>query len=88
QTINIGAVGLPTITGAVVIDGWSSPNYGGAPVIELNGNNAGILVNGLTLGAGSDGSIVRGLVINRFSNSLAIQLGYSAWVFKILNAKI
>ena len=41
HTINVGATALPTITGAVIIDGWSDPNYAGTPVIELNGSNAG-----------------------------------------------
>ena len=35
-------------------------------LIELNATNAG---NGLVLGAGSDGSSIRGLVINRFSGT-------------------
>ncbi len=68
QTINVGAGGLPTITGAVVIDGWSSPNYAGTPVIELNGSGAGAN-KGLVLGAGSDGSTIRGLIINRFAGT-------------------
>ena len=68
---------LPTITGQVTIDGYTQT---GASVntlatgdnavltIELNGTGAGS-ANGLTLGAGSDGSTIRGLVINRFSLS-------------------
>ena len=67
QTIAVTSA-LPTITGAVVIDGWTQPTYVGAPMIELNGAGAGANVTGLTLGAGSAGSTIRGLVINRFSN--------------------
>ncbi|MBK7664783.1 MAG: tandem-95 repeat protein [Sterolibacteriaceae bacterium] len=68
QTINV-LTALPTITGAVVIDGWSSPNYTGSPVIELNGGNLGSLVKGVNLGAGSSGSTIRGLIINRFTGT-------------------
>ena len=60
---------LPTITDAVFIDGWSQPGYGSSPVIELNGGKPEWL-EGLTLGAGSDGSTIRGLVINRFSTGI------------------
>ncbi|HNP29217.1 MAG TPA: DUF4347 domain-containing protein, partial [Nitrospirales bacterium] len=56
---------LPTITEAVLIDGWSEPDFAGTPVIELNGASAGGGVHGLTISTGS-GSTIRGLVINRF----------------------
>ncbi len=69
HTITVGATALPLNSDAVLIDGWSNPNYTGTPVIELNGNNAGVGVNGLTLDAGSSGSTVRGLIINRFTGS-------------------
>jgi parallel beta-helix repeat protein len=58
---------LPSISSPVVIDGWSNPGYISTPVIELNGGNAGTGVEGLTLAAGSTGSTVRGLIINRFT---------------------
>ena len=67
---------LPTITDAVIIDGYTQP--GAAPntngpdlggnamlTIELDGTNAGSNTHGLTITAGS--SVVQGLVINRFS---------------------
>ncbi|MDQ3814975.1 MAG: CSLREA domain-containing protein, partial [Armatimonadota bacterium] len=38
-------------------------------LIELNGAGAGANANGLVFGPGSDGSTVRGLVINRFTGS-------------------
>jgi len=67
---------LPTITGAVIIDGYTQPGSnpnthatGGLNtllMIELNGINAGgPSVQGLTITGG--GSTVKGLVINRFS---------------------
>ncbi|WP_342347574.1 LamG-like jellyroll fold domain-containing protein, partial [uncultured Nitrospira sp.] len=69
HTINVLSA-LPTITEAVLIDGWSEPDYvSGTPVIELNGGNLGSLVKGLDLGSGSDGSTIRGLIINRFTGT-------------------
>ena len=68
---------LPTITKSVIIDGYTQT---GAIVnslldsnnaqlkIELNGANAGA-ANGLTLGLGSDGSTIKGLAINGFSQA-------------------
>lgn len=55
---------LPTITDPIIIDGWSQPGWAGAPIIELDGTNAGVGISGLIITAGS--STVRGLVINRF----------------------
>jgi len=57
--------GLPGITSAVMIDGWSQPGFAGTPLIELNGAAAGN-VDGLDIGAVTT---VRGLVINRFSGA-------------------
>jgi hypothetical protein len=56
---------LPAITDPVTIDGTTQPGYGGAPVIELNGQSAGTGSDGLRVWAGS--TTVRGLVINRFN---------------------
>ncbi len=76
HTINLASA-LPTITGAVTIDGYTqtgssvntlSVGDNAVLTIELNGTGAGG-ANGLVLGAGSDGSTIRGLVINRFSLS-------------------
>jgi hypothetical protein len=65
---------LPTITETVTIDGYTQP--GSAPavgitpatiLIEIDGTSAGV-ANGLTLfSTPSNGSIITGLVINRFS---------------------
>ncbi len=57
---------LPTITSAVVIDGFTQPGSApGAPMIELNGSvMEGVGVSGLTIAG--DSSSVRGLVINGF----------------------
>ncbi len=58
---------LPNITDAVIIDGTSDPDFGGTPIVELDGSSAG-LVDGLRLISGSDGSTIRGLVINQFGS--------------------
>jgi CSLREA domain-containing protein len=68
---------LPAITGPVTIDGYSQPGASANTLaigndavlkIELNGAGAGAGVDGLNFGAGSDGSTLRGLVINRFAD--------------------
>jgi hypothetical protein len=64
QTIDLTSP-LPAITQPMVIDGMSQPGYTGSPLIELDGAGAGSGADGLLIAAG--GSVVRGLVINRFS---------------------
>lgn len=65
---------LPDITDPVTIDAVTQPGYNGSPVVVLNGENAGANVNGLTITGG--GSIIRGLVINRFSrHGIRIETG-------------
>ena len=56
---------LPTITDSAIIDGTTQAEYSGTPLIELDGSNAGIGATGLTVNA--NGSTIRGLAINRFS---------------------
>src|SRR5439155_25597498 len=56
--------GLPTVTDPVIIDGTTQPGFAGAPIIELDGSNAGTGSVGLRVDAGD--STVRALVINRF----------------------
>lgn len=67
---------LPTIADQLTINGYTQP--GTSPntlvrgtnanlLIELDGTNAGT-ADGLEIGAGGSGSVVKGLVINRFSN--------------------
>ena len=68
HTITVASGGLPAITGAVEIDAASEPDYVSTPVIELSGASAGS-ASGLVLDAGSSGSTIRGLAINRFSLS-------------------
>jgi uncharacterized delta-60 repeat protein len=77
KTINLASA-LPTITGQVTIDGYTqsgasvntaSVGTNAVLMIELNGASAGTGADGLTLGGGSGGSVVKGLVINRFTGS-------------------
>ena len=67
---------LPTIADQLTINGYTQP--GASPntlargtnanlLIELNGTEAGT-ADGLEIGAGGSGSLIKGLVINRFSN--------------------
>ena len=65
------ASSLPDITGPVVIDGTTEPDFAGTPVVEINGNN--VAVDGLTLKGGN--STVRGLVINRFQGTGIVLIG-------------
>ena len=70
QTIRPSSA-LPTLVHQAVLDGWSQggASYSGPPLIVLNGLSAGGAANGLTLGPGSDGSTVRGLVIQQFTGA-------------------
>lgn len=56
---------LPQVTDPLTIDGTTQPGFSGSPIIELNGANAGSSAVGLYINRG--GSVIRGLVINRFS---------------------
>jgi hypothetical protein len=54
---------LPAITDPVTIDGTTQPGYAGAPIIALDGTNAGN-ADGLLISGG--GSTIRGLVVHSF----------------------
>jgi CSLREA domain-containing protein len=56
---------LPTIGHPVIIDGTSEPDFGGTPVIEIDGDNMGYPDGVGLVTAGS--SRVNGLVIKRFN---------------------
>ncbi|HQQ32628.1 MAG TPA: DUF4347 domain-containing protein, partial [Methylophilus sp.] len=65
---------LPTITGAVIIDGTTEPDYAGTPVVVINGANAAASANGLYITSGN--STVRGLTIQNFGgNGIYLQTG-------------
>jgi len=67
QTITLTSV-LPRITDPVFLDGASQPGYASAPLITIDANN---IINNdvLELDAGSDGSTVRGLVVQNYTLS-------------------
>jgi hypothetical protein len=67
---------LPTIVKPVVINGYSQSGTSQNTLtdtdnailgIEIDGTNAGLAADGLVFGTGSGGSVVSGLVINRFT---------------------
>ena len=74
QTIVLGAA-LPGISTVVTINGTTQPGYPGTPIIEINAALGG--ANTLSLNAGSSGSTIRGLVINRSSGRAIRIIGSS-----------
>ena len=64
QTINLNSA-LPTITGSVTIDATQSGVS--TPVIEINCTDAGLSADGLAISQAGSGSVIKGLVINRFT---------------------
>jgi len=56
---------LPSITGTLVMDGSTQPDFTTTPIIVLDGASAGAGARGLVLD-GSGSSTIRGLVINNF----------------------
>ena len=79
RTINLQSA-LPSITVPVMLDGWTQggAGYTGPPLIELNGALAFPAANGINLNAGSSGSTVRGLAINRFVTGISVNGSDSA----------
>jgi uncharacterized repeat protein (TIGR01451 family) len=72
------ATSLPAVTDPVVIDATTQPGYAGTPLIVLAGNNPTAPVqDGLGLGAGSDGSTIRGLALTNFTHD-GIQINGSS----------
>ncbi len=68
---------LPAITNPVLIDGFSQPGYGGTPLIELTGIQAGS-ADGLTILCA--GVTVRALDISDFASGAGIVItGYGAF---------
>ncbi|WP_152051616.1 right-handed parallel beta-helix repeat-containing protein [Tautonia marina] len=63
------ASALPSIDGELIVDATTAPGYVDAPVVVIDGINAGPGVNGLHLAAGSNASVIRGLDLRRFSGA-------------------
>ena len=69
RTIAVASA-LPTITDPLVLDATTQPGFAGKPLIELTGRDIAATassVTGISITAGD--SVVRGLVINRFSGN-------------------
>ncbi len=62
---------LPNITDPVIIDGTTQPGYAGTPLVVLSGVN---IPSATGLNVTSDGSTVRGIVVNGFSTGNGIAL--------------
>jgi len=81
QTINVGSQ-LPPITVPVVIDGLTQPGASCTawpPTLEIQiSSPTNGQYNGLTLNPGSDGSTIRGLVINGFNNNQGYAYNFNA----------
>jgi hypothetical protein len=56
---------LPAITAGVTIDGSTEPGFAGAPLVVLDGSQAGAGTDGLTVASGF--ATIQDLVINHFS---------------------
>jgi len=67
QTIDLLSA-LPAISSPLTIAGQTQPGFAGSPLIELNGAGAGADASGIFVRAGGSGSVIRGLVINRFDD--------------------
>lgn len=66
QKIQLNGGDLPTITGQVLIDAWTQPGFAGVPLIEIDGKGSAATFQFI---GGSDGSTLRGFVVN--SSSIA-----------------
>lgn len=81
KTSGIGQISsaLPAITEGVLIDGTTEPGYTGTPLIVLDGANAPLLSNGLSIAAA--GVTVKGLAIMHF-NASGISIAGSGAIVK------
>lgn len=79
---------LPIITDTVFIDGWSQggSTYTGPPVIEIDGENAGLTAIALDIRAAN--TVVRGLSITNFNSPreaggaiALLNAGANAWIY-------
>ena len=73
RTINLSS-GLPTVTEAVLIDGWTQPGFAGTPLIDINGAGR----PGLALTGGN--SVVRGLVLRNLNGHALVLTGGNGYV--------
>jgi titin len=73
---------LPSITQAVLIDGWSQPAYAGTPLIQIDGSQAG---GGDDLTITGSNATVRGLDISNFNQGAGIRItgagATGSWIY-------
>ncbi len=62
-TISLSSV-LPSITGTVILDGWTQPGFSSTPIIIIDAN--GVTGDGIVLTSTADNSVIRGLVLRDF----------------------
>jgi len=65
-TIQLGSA-LPFLTEQVDLDASTQPDFPGTPIIVIDGTSVGAGQHGLQPDLGSDGSTIRGFVINNFN---------------------
>ncbi|MGN6135949.1 MAG: DUF4347 domain-containing protein, partial [Aureliella sp.] len=75
HTITLSSI-LPTITDQVSINATTQADFSGAPLIAISGAN--VVTDGFVLGSGSDGSSLRGFIIQKFTND-GILISGSSW---------
>ncbi|MCA9048746.1 MAG: cadherin domain-containing protein, partial [Planctomycetaceae bacterium] len=63
QTISLVSA-LPTITGSVMLDGWTQAGFSGTPRIIVDAN--GVTGDGFQLSSSADNSTIRGFVLRDF----------------------
>ena len=63
----IPTTALPAASTVMILDAQKQPGWSAAPIIELNGSGIAGSASGFTLSGG--GSVIRGFVINRFSDN-------------------
>ena len=82
---------LPVITKGIVIDGITppanlpntpSPCTTATPRVTIDGSLAGASASGLELGAGSNGSTIRGLTVTRFGGSGIVVTGSGSHIIQ------
>ncbi len=69
RTITLAST-LPYLTDAVKVDAWTQAGWNNSPLIELNGNGASSY--GFVLDTTSDGSTVRGFIVNRHTHGIYV----------------
>jgi parallel beta-helix repeat protein len=65
RTIDLASP-LPAITDRLAVKGQTQPDFLTFPLIELNGAGAGADAHGIVVSPSAAGTVIRGLIVNRF----------------------